>query len=296
MKGNRALWLLVIALIAGGLLVLYFNYYSKKHERESAFQQESRKKLEDLREGPSEAKESRAMAPREKLEEILGKKEGEGQAMRLEDECQKMEKDLMEFFTYLEKKDYIRKLAVGEDLFSHFKRILYTLSLRPPLPAGEGFNYDMIIQNIYHFYRVLGLKDLKLIRLIVDNEADAMEVNMALFYRWIMSGDECGRKEGLPPTLDTLYRYAGFLINSIGGRACLFRRETRLRLLVYYYCILIIHEADRKKINSFGIDIIPYLGPLADEIENYQLLYFRREYAGRLIDLRNYYQKRRRVS
>lgn len=296
MKGNRALLFLVIALIAGGLLILYFSYFGKEHERKPAFQQERKEESKMLGEGPSKSKESRAMSDREKLQEILGQKEVEGHGMKLEDKCQRMEKDLVGFFTYLDKKDYIRELGIGEDLFSHLKRIIHTLSLHPPLPAGEGFNYDMIIQNIYYFYRVLDLKDMKLIRLILDNEADSMEVNLALFYRWLMSGDECGRKDGLPPRLDTLYRYAGYLINSIGGRAYLFRRETRLRLLVYYYCILIIHEADKKKINSFGIDIVPYLGPLADEIENYQLLYFRREYAGRLIDLKNYYQKRRKVS
>jgi len=296
MKANRALLLLVIALIAGGLLVLYFNYYGKKREGRPAFQQEREEELKDREQGPSEGKNSINTAAQERLEEVVGKKEVEGKALRLEDECPKMERDLMEFFAYLEKKDYIKELEIEEDLLSHFKRIIHTLSLNPPLPAGEGFNYSIIIQNIYHFYRILGIKDLNLIKLVVENEADSMEVNLALFYRWLISGDECGRKDGLPPELDTIYRYAGFLINSIGGRAYLFRRETRLRLLVYYYCIMIIHEADKKKINSFGIDITPYLEPLADEIENYQLLYFRREYAGRLIDVKNYYMKRGRVS
>ena len=123
-----------------------------------------------------------------------------------------------------------------------------------------------------------------------------MEINLALFYRWLMSGDECKGKKGLPPSLDSLYRYAGFLVNSIGGRAYLFRRKTRLRLLVYYYCLLIIHEADKRKMNSFGIDITPFLEPLAEEIGNHQLLYFRKEYAGKLIDLNNYYLRKRKTS
>ena len=296
MKGNRALLLLVIALIAGGLLILYFNYFGKEHEGKPAFQQERKEGPKGLGEAPSVAEEPTAAAPREGLEDVLGKKETEVQPMSREDECQRIEKDLREFFAYLEKKDYIRKLELGEGLFSHFNKLIYGLSSHPPLPAGEGFNYDMMIQNIYHLYRTLGLKDLKLIRVIVENEADAMEVNLALFYRWLMSGDTCGRREGLPPPLDITYRYAGYLINSIGGRAYLFRRETRLRLLLTYYCILVIHEADKMKLNSFGIDISPYLEPLADEIENYHLLYFRREYAGRLIDLKNYYAKKRRTS
>ena len=296
MKGNRALSLLVIALIAGGLLILYFTYFGKEYEGKPAFQQERKEGPKGLGEDPSVAKEPIAAAPREGIEDVLGKKETEVQPMSREDECQRIGKDLREFFAYLEKKDYIKELELGEDLFSRFSKLISGLSSYPPLPAGEGFNYDMMIQNVYHLYRTLGLKDLKLIKMIVENEADAMEVNLALFYKWLMSGDTCGRREGLPPTLDITYRYSGYLINSIGGRAYLFRRETRLRLLLTYYCILVIHEADKMKLNSFGIDISPYLEPLADEIENYHLLYFRREYAGRLIDLKNYYAKKRSTS
>nr|MBC8458753.1 hypothetical protein [Deltaproteobacteria bacterium] len=78
-----------------------------------------------------------------------------------------MERDLKEFFAYLDKKDYIRELRIGEDTFTHFKKIVRVLSLNPPVPAGEGLSYDTIIQNIYHFYRVLGFKDLRLIKLIL---------------------------------------------------------------------------------------------------------------------------------
>jgi hypothetical protein len=295
MKGNKALLLLVTALVAGGLVILYLHYFGKEHEEKPAFQQERKAGPPGLGEVPAQ-EEPTAAAPQEGLEEVLGKKETEAQPLTREDECQRIEKDITEFFVYLEKKDYIRELELGEDLFTHFRNLIESLSSHPPVPAGEGLNYDIMIQNIYHLYRTLGLKDLKLIKAIVKHEADALEVNLAIFYRWLISDDTCGRREGLPPPLEISYRYAGYLINSIGGRAYLFRRETRLRLLLTYYSILVIHEADKRKQNSFGIDISPYLEPLADEIENYRLLYFRMEYAGRLIDLKNYYLKRGRAS
>ncbi len=296
MKGNKALLLLVIALIAGGLVILYFHYVGKGHEEKPAFQQESRVEPRGTGEAPSVKEEPTAEAPQEGLNEVLGKKETEAQPMTREDECQRINEDLKEFFAYLEKKDYVRELKLGEDVFTCFSTLISSLSSHPPVPAGEGLNYDIMIQNIYHLYRVLGLQNLKLIKTIVEHEADAMEVNLALFYRWLMSGDTCGMREGLPPPLDITYRYAGYLINSIGGRACLFRRENRLRLLLTYYSILVIHEADKRKLNSFGIDITPYLEPLADEIENCCLFYFRKEYAGRLIDLKSYYAKKRGTS
>jgi len=289
MKRNRGLLLLIIALIAGGLTVFYFRYCGKESEKQLSLQEAEKREAKDLEERPQQA-------PQEKLEEVLGENVVESQEMKVEDRCEKMERDLREFFTYLDKQDYVGELRIGQDTFSRFKKVLHALSLHPPLPAGEGLNYEMIIKNIYHFYRALDLKDVKLIRLIAKNEADSMEINLALFYRWLMSGDECSRKKGLPPTLDTQYRYAGFLVNSIGGRAYLFRRETKLRLLLSYYCVLIIHEADKRKMNRFGIDVTPFLEPLADEIQHYQPLYFRKEYAGKLIDLKNYYLRKRKVS
>jgi len=295
MKGNRGLLLLIIALIAGGLFVFYYTFFGSKSRKQPAFQEEDKIRSEELAKSPTENKDILVQSlplskPQERLEEV------ESKVMKVEDECQKMEKDLQEFFTYLDAKDYIRELRIGEGTFNHFLKIIRALSLNPPIPAGEGLNYDMIINNIYHFYRALELKDLTFIKLILKNEADTMEINLALFYKWLMSNDECGQKEGIPPTLDILYKYAGFLVNSIGGRAYLFRRETRLRLLLYYYSLLIIHEADKKKMNNFGVDITPFLEPLAEEIENYQFLYFRKEYAGRLINLKDYYAKKRKVS
>ena len=295
MKGNRGLLLLIIALIAGGLFVFYYTFFGSKSRKQPAFQEEDKIRSEELAKSPTENKDILVQSlplskPQERLEEV------ESKVMKVEDECQKMEKDLQEFFTYLDAKDYIKELRIREGTFNHFLKIIRALSLNPPIPAGEGLNYDMIINNIYHFYRALELKDLTFIKLILKNEADTMEINLALFYKWLMSNDECGQKEGIPPTLDILYKYAGFLVNSIGGRAYLFRRETRLRLLLYYYSLLIIHEADKKKMNNFGVDITPFLEPLAEEIENYQFLYFRKEYAGRLINLKDYYAKKRKVS
>lgn len=295
MKGNRGLLLLVIALIAGGLFIFYYTYFGSKSKKQPTFQEEEKIRSEELAKSSTETKDILAKSPplsasQERIEEV------ESKAMKVEDECQKMEKDLQEFFTYLDTKDYIRALRIEGGTFNHFIKIIRALSLNPPIPAGESLNYDMIINNIYHFYRALELKDLTLIKLVLKNEADTMEINFALFYKWLMSNDECGQKEGIPPTLDTLYKYAGFLVNSIGGRSYLFRRETRLRLLLYYYSLLIIHEADKKKMNNFGVDITPFLEPLAEEIENYQFLYFRKEYAGRLINLKDYYVKKRKVS
>ncbi len=301
MKGNRALLLLVIALIAGGLII--FSYYYFGREDKSAPSVKELEKKEDK--GPLIPKEKEGkMVPIDESDaeqEPLAKKEGIVEektknvyTLTTAEECENLKKDLKDFFSYLDKQDYIKEMNLEEKTFTRFKRLVRTLSSDPPIPAGEGLRHDTMIKNIYHLYRMLGLKNIKLVKSVLENESDTMEINLALFYKWLMSGDKCGREQGLPPSMDTLYKYAGFFVNTIGGRAYLFRRKPRLRLLIYYYSLLILHEANQKKVNRLGIDILSHLEPLAVEIENYEFLYFRKEYAGRLMELKNYYTKKRK--
>jgi hypothetical protein len=301
MKGSRGLLYLAIALIVAGILFFFFAHRGGKEEvQQPAVEETEKREATELGERPKEAGEevSADKEAKKEADDISRPRQGEiGQPTAVgEDECERMEKEVKEFFAYLDGKDYIKELKIGEDMFTHFKKVVHLLSEKPPIPAGEGLKQDTMIRNIFHFYRVLGFRDLTLILRILRNEADTLELNLASLYEWLMSAEKCDQKDGLPPSLDIVYRYAGFLVNSIGGRSYLFRRETRLRLLVNYYCLLIIHEADKRKMNNFGIDITPFLEPLAEEIERYQFLYYRKEYAGKLIDLKNYYLKRRRAS
>ena len=299
MKRSRGLLYVAIALIVAGILFFFFAYRGGKEEvQQPAVQETEKREAPDLAERPKEAAEEVSAEKESKKEADDISRQGEiGLPTAAgEDECERMEKEVKEFFAYLDGKDYVKELKIGEDMFTHFKKVVHLLSENPPIPAGEGLKQDALIRNIFHFYRVLGFRDLTLILRILRNEADTLELNLASLYEWLMSAEKCDQKDGLPPSLDIVYRYAGFLVNSIGGRSYLFRRETRLRLLVNYYCLLIIHEADKRKMNNFGIDITPFLEPLAEEIEHYQFLYYRKEYAGKLIDLKNYYLKRRRAS
>ena len=295
MKGSRGLLYVAVALIVAGILFFFFSYHGgKKGVKQPAVLNLEQREAPDLAERAKEAGEE--AAAKKEVKDIAREGAVEVPAGEVESECERMEKEVKEFFAYLDGKDYVKELKIGEDMFTHFKKVVHVLSENPPTPAGEGLKQDTMIRNIYHFYRVLGFRDLTLIIRILKNEADTLELNLVSLYQWLMSAEKCDQKDGLPPSLDTVYRYAGFLVNSIGGRSYLFRRETRLRLLVNYYCLLIIHEADKRKMNSFGIDITPFLEPLAEEIEHYQFLYYRKEYAGKLVDLKNYYLKRRRAS
>ncbi len=208
------------------------------------------------------------------------------------DYCQQLEADVAEFFKYLDTRDYVRHLELGTPTLNHFKKLLAKLSTHPPVPAGEGIDPRLLTKNIYHFYRALGRKDLRLIREILKNESDTMEINLEIFFRWAMA-TQCPDNLGLRPSFDVLYKYAGFLLNTIGGRAYLARRAPTLRLLLSYYCLLIIHEADKRGKNSYGIDPYPFLDPLREEISHYPDLEFQADYLKSLEKVEAYYLQKR---
>lgn len=213
-----------------------------------------------------------------------------------EDLCTQVEKNITEFFRYLDQKEYVRDPGSIIDTYTRFKKILNRLAARPPVPAGEGTDPAIIIKNVYHFYRVLDRKDLRLIRHIVTKEKETLEFNLEMFYRWVGLENRCPDPEGMRPSMEMLYKYAGFFINTTGGRACLFRRSSDIRLLVSYYCLLIINEADKKGGNSYGIDILPYIEPIREEILLHPHFHFQSEYINKLDSLTGYYQSKRKSS
>ena len=73
----------------------------------------------------------------------------------LEEQCAKTEKNLQDFFVYLDKQKYIQNLKLGMDTLSVYKKIISRLSSRTPIPAGEGRDSKIMIRNLFHLFRVL---------------------------------------------------------------------------------------------------------------------------------------------
>ena len=204
-----------------------------------------------------------------------------------------IEAEVTEFFAFLDTQDFVRHSDTGTTSYEHFERIIGKLSSNPPIPAGEGMDLKYMYRNIFHFFRLLDRNDLYLIRETISHETDSMEMNLDLFYRWLTVERSSSEGEGLRPSLDVRYQYAGFFLNTIGGRAYLFRRSLGLRLLISYYCILIIHEADKEGRNTYGIDVLPTLFAVKNEIGNYPGFRYRDEYVRKLNTLESYYLAKR---
>lgn len=71
----------------------------------------------------------------------------------------------------------------------------------------------------------------------------------------------------------------------MGGRSYLFRRDSRSRLLVNYYAILIVDRANALGINRHGIDISQPIPQLIQEIESSNQLVYKENYLDRLYQL-----------
>ncbi|SPD76184.1 conserved hypothetical protein [uncultured Desulfobacterium sp.] len=210
-----------------------------------------------------------------------------------EDPYAQMEKEMAEYFSYLDGREYIRKLLQKTDSYSRFKKVIRKLAASPPTPSGESMVKGGIARNATHFYRVLGRDDLFLIKEIISKERKSLEFDLKMFYRWATLGDSYPNPENIRPKSDVVYRYAGFLLDTIGGRAYLFRRPVAIRLLVSYYCVLIVHDAEKAGKNTYGIDLLPSIKILKEEIGNYPEFKFTQEYVDQLNIIEDYYEQNR---
>ena len=291
-KSRAWLWILLVAVLAG--VIGYFIISKNSAGPEEPLITEKLASVE-IKAPSEEPKNTSVEVEREAASTGLTEEAPAPKSSPKEDSCAQVEKNITEFFRYLDQKEYVRNPGSKIDTYTHFKKILNRLAARPPVPAGEGTDPTIIIKNVYHFYRVLDRKDLRLIRHIVTKEKETLEFNLEMFYRWVGLGNRCPDPEGVRPSMEMLYKYAGFFINTTGGRACLFRRSSDIRLLVSYYCLLIINEADKKGGNSSGIDILPYIEPIREEILLHTHFQFQSEYINKLDSLKGYYQSRRKT-
>ena len=207
--------------------------------------------------------------------------------------CERIDQEIQGYFRYLNAKGYVKHLGEGLDTYAQFKTMIRKLSAKLPIPAGEGIDSTIISDNIFLFFRVLDKNDFRLIRDLLKNEEDTLEPTLDLFYRWLTLGSRCPDPEGIRPSQRVLYHYAGFFLNTIGGRSYLFRRSLGLRLLCSYYSLLILQEADKQGKNSYGIDVLPFIAPLTREIALYPDFRFKQTYLKNLEEMGRDYLKKR---
>lgn len=209
------------------------------------------------------------------------------------DPCAIATNKLDTFFSYLDEQEYVADYGLNEKSKDHLIKLAEKLYAHPPVVTRETDNLFTILTNSAHFYRVLGKTDVLLLKDILTNEADQLETIMADFYNWSKTEPSCGNHPyPLPLPLKSLYEYAGFFLNTLGGQSYLFRRESITRMLVKFYSVLIIDQANEKGLNRHGIDIRAHLRSTIEEMEVSQGIENRDDYVSKLLYLQDKYLRK----
>jgi len=287
-QGKKTTRLLILILLLIAIFIASVSLYLKYNKKQEASGPVSPAVVEE-KQPLTMRGESQQIAEKSPLAEKTDELMGESQ----KDPCLKIEAQVREFFQILNEKSYIKQINPEIDTYQEFIRIIKKLAQYPPSPAGEGLDLRIMAKNIYYFFRVLDDTDLRLIQEIVNHEEDTLEMNLVNFHKWLMLGDQCPDPDKIRPSFPVLYSFSGFFINTIGGKAYLFRRSPQLRQLVNYYALLVLHEADKRGENIYGIDILPDLRSLIKEMGTNPDLILQPEYMDQLKALLVYYQDER---
>jgi cell division protein FtsB len=189
---------------------------------------------------------------------------------------------IQKFFLYIDRKGYLQARGIEGTARDYCRSVIERLRASTPVVSGESQDAYILLKNISFFFRVLGKTEVLLIRDILAGEADLMEQTIRLFYLWLDPGQNIPEPDRITLPLETGYEYAAFFLQTIAGRAYLFRRDSRLRLLVQYYSVLILDRANDAMLNRYGVDIRPPVNSLMEDIRNYRLLRDRQTYLDRL--------------
>jgi hypothetical protein len=206
------------------------------------------------------------------------------------DVCRENREKLKGLFAYLDRQDYIASHQLEGGTSEHFKGLPARLLKTPPLVLRETDSLLRVIQNRAHFFRVLGKKDTLLLRDILLKEGDILEPSFAILYQAMTLQEKCkadGPVLSLP--LPEVYPYAVFFLNTLGGTAYLMRRDSQVRMLTQYYCILILDQANQSRLNKLGLDIRQPLDILMRDLKGAANLTRKEEYIETLKNIRAKY-------
>lgn len=207
-----------------------------------------------------------------------------------EKECELLGNKLYNFFIHVDSEEYMQLFALQEPSQNHFIRLAYQLLDNPPVVSREADDLYTILKNMAHFFRIIGKDNILLIKTILDRERDKIEDVASELYQWITIGNCRHERFVFTAPLEKVYEYAGFFLNTMGGRSYLFRRDSRSRLLVNYYSVLIVAAANEQGINRHGIDISLIIPQLIQEIEATNQLIYKENYLDQLYALLEKYQ------
>ena len=222
----------------------------------------------------------------EKIEKIFETKEPAYQNVSVE----RIERQINLFFSYLDEQQYVKSYKFFSSSKEQFQQISEILVTNPPMVPRETDSLDKVLKNVFYFYRVLGKERVNLVKDILENESDIIELLMHTFYQWFATKNKNSKLTSAPPSIEQLYVYACFLLETLGGRNYLFRRNPKIRILTSYYCVLIIDQANIDGVNSNGVDIRPHIKLVLEDMSLQVDFYYKNQYLMLLDKLKKKYK------
>ena len=259
-------------------------------QEQDAFEDRSWTLKEEMRKLEEElALEKKARVPEEKLMEVFGK-DAAASVWQEDTDCEDLEQQIKAFFIYLDKQEYpiVQESAHGS--YDVFRQMVRQLSENPPVVTGETMDLISLTRNMAHFYKILGKRRIQFAKDVLHNETDIIESIMATFFEFYTSEKCCQKDLRKCPGPGVLYEYAGFFLNTVGGRSYLLRRDSKVRILTTYYSILILDMANDAVLNRYGIDIRPHINLSIDDISNQKNLIYSETYVAKLHQLQEKYK------
>jgi hypothetical protein len=292
---SRKILILIIVTILGIAGYVSYRQFGQRYGKtlDTALEQEQELHQQRIEELEKEVysleeelgKQDDRLMPKEKLSEVFGEEATVLTPEAKELSCEDIKRNITAFFNHLDKQAYVQSYEIKESSYEFFKQIMTQLSETTPRVTGEMVELTTLMSNMAYFYRVLGKKRVDLIREVLNNESDITESVLTTFYQWATSCDRCDEMAMECPSLENLYEYAGFFLNTLAGRSYLVRRNSQLRILTSYYCLLILDKANDETVNRYGIDIRPQIELLMSEINNTKGLIYKKRYLGKLTTL-----------
>ncbi len=279
---RRFISILLIILLLGLISYISYNVFVKWHKKEiETARTQMRDELKVI---------EKPVIPEDKLIEVFGNipKEITGEEKQVSYE--EITRRITAFFAYLDSQEYVTAYKLEGGTYQQFQLIIKELSSSPPLIVGETESLYTLYHNMAHFFRVLGIKRINLIKDVLENESDIIESIMETFYLWFTMNDHFDEKGMNRPSLKNLYKYSGYFLNTLSGRSYLLRRHAKVRILTTYYCVLMLDKANYSLLNTYGIDIRPHIKLLLPDVRNQTWLINKEQYLLELEKLDTKYQ------
>lgn len=219
---------------------------------------------------PEQNQTGTTVEPTETTEESISTSEQDSTAATSEQAggCEQITARINSFYTHLDQQEYMKQFGLDAPSQIYFAKLIQRLIDNPPVVTRETDDLFTVLKNTAHFFRIIGKNNIQLLKGILDQEKESFEEMLADFFVLTAQPPCLEKSFGIQLNQSALDDYAGFFLNTMGGRLYLFRRDSVSRMVVNYYAILIIEQANTAGNNSRGIEIKAAVDNLITEIEN----------------------------